>query len=211
MEQAVLASHTNQPRERIKAQALACQEQELTFTMVLTAGTQIFRPADGVALSRSSIPRREYVAEVTAINGVILTVTIVWPAGAADENSMEDIVNGTWCLHKFPSFVGHRRIAAALKAILNTSSCGRTLFEAVVGSFYISELSSEEAQQGNDAVPDGTQYGEYLRDAKLIKLSINKLTNRQNKIANQQARGRPGVEPPIRTTPACGQSGTPGF
>lgn len=179
--------------------------------MVLTDGSQIFRPADGVALSRSSISRRKYVAEVTVIDGVILTVTIVWPAGAADDNSREDIVNGTWCLHKFPSFVGHRRIAAALKALLDTTSCGRTLFEAVVGSFYISELSNEEAQQENDAVADGNQYGEYPRYSKVIKLSINKKTNRQKKIMNQQARGRPGVESTLRTTLACGQSGIPGF
>lgn len=182
MEQAVLLSHTTHPCERIKAEAMeskdckaqACGEQELTFILVLTAGKQIFRPADGVALSRSSISRRQYVAEITAINGVILTVTVVWPKGAVDDNSKKDIVNGTWCLHKFPSFVGHRRIAAALKALLDTTSCGRTLFEAVVGSFYISELSSEDAQQGNDAVADRTQNGEYPRDAKVIKLSINK-------------------------------------
>ena len=170
MEQAVLPSHATHPRERIKAQAMACREQELTFTLVLTAGSQIFRPADGVALSRSSISRREYVAEITAINGVILTVTIVWPAGT-DDNSKKDIENGTWCLHKFPSFVGHRRIAAALKALLDTTSCGRTLFEAVVGSFYIRELPSEEAQQGNDALADGTQHGEYPR---MLKLSSHR-------------------------------------
>ena len=139
---------------------MSCSEEELAFKLVLTAGSQSFRPADGVALSRSGIANREYVGEITAIDGIILTVNIVWPT-TADDSSKEDIVKGTWRLHRFPSLVGYRRITAALKAFQDMTACGRALFEGIVGNFCISDCSSPEILEKRDTATDDAQKGNY--------------------------------------------------
>lgn len=147
-------------QDRVKAQAMLCSEEELTFQLVLTAGSQSFRPADGVALSRSGIANREYVGEITAIDGIILTINIVWPT-TADDTSKKDIVKGTWCLHRFPSLVGYRRVSAALKAFQDMTTCGQALFEGIVGSFCISDSSSPETREKWDTATDDAQNGNY--------------------------------------------------
>lgn len=140
VKQAVVASHGALPRDRVTAQATPCSEHELTFSLVIT-GSPSFRPADGVALSRADISKREYIGEITAVDGVILTVNIVWPTNS-DDSSRKNILEGKWYLHKFPSLVGYRRITTALKAIQNVTTCGRSLFEGIVGSFCVSDPSS---------------------------------------------------------------------
>ena len=137
---AVVASHGALPRDRVTAQATPCSEHELTFSLVITGGSPLFRPADGVALSRADISEREYIGEITAVDGVILTVNIVWPTNS-DDSSRKNILEGKWYLHKFPSLVGYRRITTALKALQNVKSCGRDLFEGIVGSFCFSDPS----------------------------------------------------------------------
>ena len=169
IKQAVLSSHATKQHDRLKAQALSCSEEELTFNMVLT-GSQSFRPADGVALSRSGIANREYVGEITAIDGIILTVNIVWPT-TADDSSRKDIVKGTWCLHKFPSLVGYRRISAALKAFQDMTTCGQALFEGIVGSFCISDSSSPETREKRDTAADDVQMGNYKEFSFLSNLA----------------------------------------
>ena len=151
---------------------MVCGEQELTFTMVVAAGSHSFRPADGVALSRSGISRRKYIGEITAINGIILTVNIVWPA-SADDSSRKDIVGGEWCLHKFPSLVGYRRIAAALKAFQDTTSCGQALYEGIVGSFFISEGLNSEPRCKRDAGTESAQIGNYQTILSYIPIVSN--------------------------------------
>ena len=141
VKQAVVTSHGALPRDRVTAQAIPCSEHELTFSLVITAGSPSFRPADGVALSRADISKREYIGEITAIDGVILTVNIVWPTNS-DDSSRKNILEGKWYLHKFPSLVGYRRITTALKALQNVTSYGRNLFEGIVGSFCVSDPSS---------------------------------------------------------------------
>lgn len=140
VKQAVVASHGALPRDRVTAQATPCSERELIFSLVIT-GSPSFRPADGVALSRADISKREYIGEITAVDGVILTVNIVWPTNS-DDSSRKNILEGKWYLHKFPSLVGYRRITTALKAIQNVTSCGLSLFEGIVGSFCVSDPSS---------------------------------------------------------------------
>ena len=140
VKQAVVASHGALPRDRVTAQATPCSEHELTFSLVIT-GSPSFRPADGVALSRADISKREYIGDITAVDGVILTVNIVWPTNS-DDSSRKNILQGKWYLHKFPSLVGYRRITTALKAIQNVTTCGRSLFEGIVGSFCVSDPSS---------------------------------------------------------------------
>lgn len=140
VKQAVVASHGALPRDRVTAQATPCSERELIFSLVIT-GSPLFRPADGVALSRADISKREYIGEITAVDGVILTVNIVWPTNS-DDSSRKNILEGKWYLHKFPSLVGYRRITTALKAIQNVTSCGLSLFEGIVGSFCVSDPSS---------------------------------------------------------------------
>lgn len=158
VKQAVLASHGALPRDRLTAQATPCSEHELTFTLVITAGSHSFRPADGVALSRADISRREYIGEITAIDGIILTVNIVWPTNS-DDSSTKNIVEGKWYLHKFPSLVGYRRITTALKALQKVTSCGRSLFEGIVGSFCVSDPSSPGTF--NKGSRDGVRGGEW--------------------------------------------------
>lgn len=158
VKQAVLASHGALPRDRVTAQATPCSEHELTFTLVITAGSHSFRPADGVALSRADISRREYIGEITAIDGIILTVNIVWPTNS-DDSSTKNIVEGKWYLHKFPSLVGYRRITTALKALQNVTSCGRSLFEGIFGSFCVSDPSSPGTF--NKGSRDGVRGGEW--------------------------------------------------
>lgn len=158
IKQAVLTSHTTHPRDCVKAEAKSCSDQELSFTMVITAGSHAFRPADGVALSRSDISKRQYVGEVTAVDGIILGVSIVWPT-SADDSSKKNIVKGTWCLYKFPSLVGYRRITAALKAFVDMTACGKALFEGIVGSFSISYPDSLETHEERDKVSATVQGG----------------------------------------------------
>ena len=149
VKQAVLSSHAALPRDRVTAQATPCSEQELTFTLVITAGGHSFRPADGVVLSRSDISNREYIGEVTAIDGIILTVGIVWPTNL-DDTSRKNILKEKWHLHKFPSFVGYRRIVAALKALQDVTAYGQTLFEGIVGSFCVSDPSCPDTHKDMD-------------------------------------------------------------
>jgi len=158
VKQAVLASHGALPRDRVTAQATPCSEHGLTYTLVITAGSHSFRPADGVALSRADISRREYIGEITAIDGIILTVSIVWPTNS-DDSSTKNIVEGKWYLHRFPSLVGYRRIISALKALQNVTSCGRSLFEGIVGSFCVSDPSSPGTF--NKGSRDGVGGGEW--------------------------------------------------
>lgn len=149
VKQAVVASHGAIPRDRVIAEATPCNEHELTFTLVITAGSHSFRPADGVALSRSDISKREYIGEVTAIDGIILTVNIVWPTNS-DDTSKKNILKGKWYLHKFPSLVGYRRITEALKTLQNAMPWGKSLYEGIVGSFCVSNPSSLETSKDRD-------------------------------------------------------------
>ena len=152
VKQAVLASHGALPRDRVTAQATPCSEHELAFTLVITAGNHSFRPADGVALSRADISKREYIGEVTAIDGIILTVNIVWPTNS-DDSSTKNILEGKWYLYKFPSLVGYRRITTALRAFQDVTSWGRSLFEGIVGSFCVSDPSSPGTFHKNSFPP----------------------------------------------------------
>lgn len=149
VKQAVMASHGAIPRDRVIAEATPCSEHELTFTLVITAGRHSFRPADGVALSRSDISKREYIGEVTAIDGIILTVNLVWPTNS-DGTSKKNILEGKWYLHKFPSLVAYRRITEALKALQNAIPWGKSLFEGIVGSFCVSNPSSPDTPKDGD-------------------------------------------------------------
>lgn len=160
IKQAVLASHGALARERVTAQATPCGEHEVTFTLVITAGSHAFRPADGVALSRADVSKREYIGEITAIDGIILTVNIVWPTNS-DDSSTKRILQGKWYLHKFPSLVGYRRITTALKALQDVTSCGRSLFEGIVGSFCVSDPSSPGTfnKDSRDGAEGGVWYG----------------------------------------------------
>lgn len=138
---------------------------------MITAGSHSFRPADGVALSRSGISSREYVAEITAINGIILTVSIVWST-STDDSSRKDIVKGTWCLHKFPSLVGYRRMATALKAFQGMTLCGQALFDGIVGSFCISPETQGEEDHPSDGLQNG-QCKEFFILSNLISYAVN--------------------------------------
>ena len=166
MKQAVVASHGAIPRDRVTAQATPCSEHELAFTLVITAGSHSFRPADGVALSRSDISKREYIGEVTAIDGIILTVMIVWPTNS-DNTSKKNILKGKWYLHKFPSLVGYRRITEALKTLQNVPSCGKSLFEGIVGSFCVNNPSipNQPEDRDNDS---GLENGKWSIIAKVL-------------------------------------------
>jgi len=146
------------PRDFVKAEALPSSEEGLSFTMLITAGCTFFRPADGVALSRSGVSNREFVGEITEINGMFLSVTVVWPVNV-DEGSMKDIGNGTWCLHKFPSLVGYKRTISALKAFQDMTSCGQSIYEEIVGTFCISASASPTAHDGSGNVEEGVQEG----------------------------------------------------
>lgn len=149
MQQAVIASQGVLSRHRVTAEATPCGERELKFTMVITAGSHSFRPADGVALSRSDISKREYIGEVTEIYGIMLTVSIVWPTNS-DDTSRKNILEGKWYLYKFPSLVGYRRTAAALKALHDATPYGQSLFEGIVGSFCLNDQSSQDTNKDMD-------------------------------------------------------------
>lgn len=146
------------PRDFVKAEALPSSEEGLSFIMLITAGCPFFRPADGVALSRSGVSNREFVGEITEINGMFLSVTVVWPVNV-DEGSMKDIGNGTWCLHKFPSLVGYKRTTSALKAFQDMTSCGQSIYEEIVGTFCIIAPASPTAHDESGNVEEGVQEG----------------------------------------------------
>lgn len=169
IKQAVLASQKMHPRDFVKAEALPASEEELSFTMLITGGCPSFRPADGVALSRSGVSNREYVGEITEINGMFLSITVVWPVNV-DNGSMKDISNGTWCLHKFPSLVGYKRIISALKAFQDMTSCGQSLYEEIVGSFCINAPSSPTAHNESGNVLEGVQEGNCYKNFLLFIL-----------------------------------------
>lgn len=169
IKQAVLASHKMHPRDFVKAETLPSSEEGLSFTMLITAGCPFFRPADGVALSRSGVSNREFVGEITEINGMFLSITVVWPVNV-DEGSVKDIGNGTWCLHKFPSLVGYKRTTSALKAFQDMTSCGQSVYEEIVGTFCISTPASPTAHDESGNVEEGVKEGNCYKNVLLFIL-----------------------------------------
>ena len=160
------------PRDFVKAQALSSSEEQLLFTMFITAGCSSgFRPADGVALSRSVVSNREYVGEITEIKGNFLTVTVVWPTNV-DNGSMKDIGAGTWCLHKFPSLVGYKRTTSALKAFQGMTSCGQSVYEEIIGSFCVNIPASPITHKESENVEEEMQEGTSYKNSVLFTLNI---------------------------------------
>ena len=136
VKQAIIGSHTAPPGDRVTAQVTAADEQESTYTLLVSTGVCPFRPGEGIALSRSSVSRREYIVEITKVAGNMLTAVVTWPT-TVDDRSKMNLTAGErdWYLYKFPSLVGHKRIAAALKRFANMRTCSEALFERIVGSF----------------------------------------------------------------------------
>ena len=157
------------PRDFVKAEALPSSAEGLSFTMLIAAGCPFFRPADGVALSRSGVSNREFVGEITEINGMFLSITVVWPVNV-DEGSVKDIGNGTWCLHKFPSLVGYKRTTSALKAFKDMTSCGQSIYEEIVGTFCTSSPASPTAHDETENVEGGVQEGNCCKNFLLFIL-----------------------------------------
>lgn len=193
IKQAVLASHKMHPRDFVKAEALPSSEEGLSFTMLITAGCPFFRPADGVALSRSGVSNREFVGEITEINGMFLSITVVWPVNV-DEGSVKDIGNGTWCLHKFPSLVGYKRTTSALKAFQDMTSCGQSIYEEIVGTFCISAPASPTAHDESGNVEEGVQEGNCYKNFLLFILVYILYILYLLRCQHSKHRARPSVE-----------------
>ena len=59
-------------------------------------------------------------------------------------------LKGSWYLYKFPSLVGYRRTSAALKALQGAKKYGQNVFEGIVGSFCVDDLSSQDSRKQVD-------------------------------------------------------------